>query len=309
VAVPRDPQAREALERRIREKARSFDLRTLVQLLVSEGYARESLLFQGNPEGGATSIVHDIEFRTRPTRTVLVTVNLGLLGDNALLPSYFIQEVEKSRDPDKFYDFIRFFDHRLISNYLAGVFPEDDPVVYPDYRSVQQAILRMSGFASVATLTWVGQAYFPELRVRVQRGAFARSTESHAFRTGESLLDGTGVLGRFYQSDAAGFVLELVAEEETNARGRSWAALVRRRLNERLLPVLAPFRLPLMVRLRVLHHASWARLDRPSAEESGYLGYDRIRGDADDGHSVVLFAGTTGAEPADRPDQPAGQGS
>jgi hypothetical protein len=294
-----DPEARADLERRIRAKARRFDLRVLVRLLLANGYAPESILFQGNPEGGATGIVHDVEFRTRPHRVVLVTVNLGLLGDNSLLPSYFLQEVEKSRDPDRFFDFIRFFDHRLVNNYLYAVYPEDDPFAYPDYGEVQRAFVSMGGFASIATLAWLGQAYFPEFGVNVRRGAFERSTEAHAFRTGEGALDGTSVIGRYYRSDAQGFVLELVAEEETNSRGRSWAALVRKRLRDRLMPVLAPFRIPLMVRLRVLQHASWAKLDFPSQEESGYLGYDRIRGDPDSGHTVVLFAGTTGAEPED----------
>jgi hypothetical protein len=294
--LPRPSLARLDLERRIRRKARRFDLRVLVQLLVRSGYPRESILFQGNPEGGATSIVHDIEFRTRPLQTVLITVNLGFLGDSSLLPSYFVQEVEKSDDPDRFYDFIRFFDHRLVTNYLHGVYPEEDSVVYPDYSAVQRAFLRMGGFASVATLAWLGQVYFPELRVRVERGAFPQSTEMHAFRTGKTPLDGTSVIGRYYKSDAQGFTLVLVAEEETNARGRSWAAIVRKRMTERLLPVLAPFRFPLMVVLRVLRHASWAKLDLPSEEESGYLGYDRIRGDPDSGHTVVLFLGTTGTE-------------
>ena len=296
--APHAQEARAELERRIRANARRFDLRVLVDLLVRRGYPRESILFQGNPEGGAASIVHDVEFLTRPLQTVLVTVNLGMLGDSSLLPSYFVQEVEKSDDPDRFYDFIRFFDHRLVTNYLHGVYPEQDSVVYPDYAAVQRAFLRMGGFASVATLAWVGQVYFPELRVRVERGAFPQSTEMHAFRTGESPLDGTSVIGRYYKSDAQGFTLELVAEEETNTRGRSWAAIVRKRLNERLMPVLAPFRFPLMVRLRVLHHASWAKLDLPSEEESGYLGYDRIRGDPESGHTVVLFLGTTGSDAA-----------
>ncbi len=293
----RDSAARAALEQKISRSARRFDLRTLVKLLEQAGYPRESILFQGNNEGGAASIVHEIEFRIKPLQTVLITVNLGLLGDNGLLPSYFVSAVEKSNDPDRFYDFIRFFDHRLISNYLAAVFPEDDPAVYPDYQAVQRSLLRMGGFGSVATLQWLGQTYFPDLRSYVTRQAFSNATESHSFRTGASALDGTSVIGRAYESDAQGFVLELIAEDETDDRGRSWAAVARKRLDERLMPVLSPFRIPLMIRLRVLRHESWARLDRPSTEESGFLGYDRLRGDAEAGHSVVLFRGITGAQP------------
>ncbi len=291
VLVSNTAAARASFEERVVRRARSFGLKALVDLLVHKGYSREQILFEGNREGGATSLVSAVEFRKGPTPTVLVTVNLGLLGDNTLLPSYFFQEVERSPEVDNFYDFIRFFDHRLIDNYIRAVWPEDDSAVYGDYAFVQRALLRMSGFSSVSSLHWFVQSLFPELPVRVTRGAFADSTTNHACRTGESKLDGTGILGRYYEADAQGFLVELVAEEETDARGQAWATVLRERLRRRLLPVLAPFRIPIAIRLRVLTHASWARVEAPSAAARGYLGYDRIRGNASSGHSVVLWRG------------------
>jgi hypothetical protein len=293
--APLAAERRAEFEAKVSERARRFGLKALLDLLAARGYARESILFQGNPEGSATSLVHAVEFpAARGGPRVLITVNLGLLGDNSLLPSYFLREIEYSRDPERFYDFIRFFDHRLIENHVRAVWPEDDTRVYGDYAFMQRALLQFAGFSSVSSLHWFVQLLFPELRVRVSRGAFAAATSSHAFRTGQSRLDGSSVIGRLYESEAQGFLVELVTEEEIDDRGRSWANVLRDRIAQRVMPVLGPFRIPLAIVLRVLSHASWARLEADHGSSEGYLGYDRIRADSESGHSVVLFRGITG---------------
>ena len=282
-----------AFEERVRQNARRFELKPLIDLLVAHGYHRDQLMFESNREGGATSLVHSIEFRERGAG-VLITVNLGLLGDNSLLPSYFIREIEGSRDPQRFYDFIRFFDHRLIENHIRASWPEDDPAVYGDYPLLCNAVLKLVGLDSVSSLHWLMQLLFPELRVRVKRGAFTDSTSSHACRTGISRLDGSSVIGRMYETEAQGFLVDLITDEEAYDHRRTWAAVVRARLGDRCLPVLAPFRLPLRVVLTVLSHASWARLESAQAETTGYLGYDRISAKTDSRHSVVIFNGVPG---------------
>lgn len=288
------PEADPAFEERVRSKARSFELKPLIDLLLARGYRREQLLFESNREGGATSLVHAVEFRQGAGASILITVNLGLLGDNATLPSYMLREVENSKDPQRFYDFIRFFDHRLIENYVRAAWPEDDPAVYGDYALLCNAVLKLVGLDSISSLHWFMQAMFPELRVSVQRGDFLAVTTSHACRTGISRLDGSSVIGRIYESEAQGFLVELVTEEESYDNHRTWAAVVRSRLKDRCFPVLAPFRLPMRVVLTVLSHASWARLEGNLVKATGYLGYDRIRATTDSRHSVVIFSGTTG---------------
>jgi hypothetical protein len=282
-----------AFEERVRREVRKFALKPLIDLLVAHGYRREQLLFESNREGSATSLVHAIEFGSGGA-DVLITVNLGLLGDNGLLPSYFIREVEHSRDAQRFYDFIRFFDHRLIENFVRASWPEDDPDVYGDYTLLCRAVLKLVGLDSVSSLHWFVQHLFPELGVRVTRGAFPSSTQSHACRTGISKLDGSSVIGRVYETEAQGFLIELVTDEEAYDHKRTWAAVVRARLNERCLPVLEPFRLPVRVVLTVLSHASWARLESANAETTGYLGYDRVMAKTESRHSVVIWSGVPG---------------
>lgn len=292
--------ARPLFEERVTRTARAFELKPLLDLLRKYGYRRDQLLFESNREGGATAIVQAIEFRrSGGTTSVLITVNLGLLGDNALLPSYFMREVEKTHDPQPFYDFVRFFDHQLIQNYLRATWPEDDATVYGDFGLVHRAVLNLAGCGSVSSLHWFTQLVFPELRVRVTRDTFAAATSSHACRAGISVLDGSSVIGRVYETESQGFLVELITEDEQYDAEHTWAGVIRKRLLERYLPVLAPFRPSVLVVLVVLSHASWARIETAPDEATGYLGYDRIRGKPDTRHRVVLFSGVAGEADTD----------
>jgi hypothetical protein len=297
--LPTNDAAR-SFEERVMRQARSFDLRPLVELLLSHGYRHEELLFESAHERSSGGVIDAVQFLEKPIRTVRITVNVGLLGDSTLLPSYFFQVVERGPDPERFYDFIRFFDHKLIERYFYAAYPELDKGVYRDFHGVERSLTRMLGMASVSTLTWLMKLFFPELRVRVERRGFTNTTASHALRTGESRLDGSAVLGRVFESEAAGFVVDLVSEDETDSRGRGWPHIVRARLERDLMPILAPHRVSLVLRLRVLFHASWVRMGRSesSGRADGYLGFERLRGDAEEGHTIVIYRGVTGENAA-----------
>nr|PZN19147.1 MAG: hypothetical protein DIU78_21545 [Pseudomonadota bacterium] len=304
--------AASAIEVRIMREAQRFDLGPLLDVLAELGYSRDEILFEGALYGRSPSIVQAVRFRQRPVRTAIVTVHLGLLGDNTLLPSYFYHVAERSPDPARFYDFLRFFDHQLIENFVRAIYPEVGEThpdaapgepgaaapptggVFGDFRAVLKTFFRMAGPGSLSTLHWVTQLYFPEFRVRVRRSRFENATDSHACRTGDSRLDGSGILGRSYVAESPGFVVDLIAEDEVDLSGREQADIVRERLETRFLPLLAPFSLALTVRLIVLWHSSFAYVDDPHAEDKSFLGYNRLRGPREVRHTTVLYRGITG---------------
>ncbi len=277
-------------EQAVVAKAQRFDLLALLSLLMSRGYAREQIVFESNAESSASeALVQAVRFKSVPSPTVTITLNFGLLAQDSLLPSYFFQVAEA--DPERFAAFIRFFDHELIDTFVAAVAPHLPGGLYRDYARVKRSYFRMLGVGSASTLHWLMAAYFPELRVLVSRAALRDSTTSHGFRAGMSSLDGTGILGQRYDTDAQGFGVRLFAEDETNDDGHTWAHVVRDRLRRAVLPLLQAFNVPLVVDLTVLSHASWASLD-----QQGYLGYERIRGDEEAGHRIVIFRGMTGVD-------------
>jgi hypothetical protein len=284
------------IEEQISTRAREFELGPLMRLLAEQGYRDpEQLLFESNPETvSSPALVEAVTFLP-PTpdspssdRRVVVTLNLGLLGSNGLLPSYFLEIAEQSPEPAAFFNFVRFFDHWLLEGLLRALYPERDRAMVGDWEQVKGYYFGMMGVGSVTTLQWLFQQHFPELRVCVTRDAFRNTTESHGLRTGISLLDGTAVLGSVYESDASGFLVELHSEEELDSKGEAWAHEVQRRFTQTLLPLLAPSRLHLEVVLTVMPHASWATLSK-----QGYLGYERLRGSAEQGHRMAVFQGNT----------------
>ncbi|HET9953271.1 MAG TPA: hypothetical protein VFQ61_02140 [Polyangiaceae bacterium] len=291
------------LERRIVAEAQRFELAPLLAVLQDAEYSRDDVLFESEPEGRSPGVVRAVRFVKRPIRCAIVTVQFGLLGDNTLLPSYFFRLLEQSPNPARFYDFLRFFDHKLIENFFAALHPElvdetttQSESVFVDYRNLVATFLQMATPGSLSTLHWLFQLYFPEFGVRVSRQAFADATDSHACEVGRSSLDGSGVLGRTYVTEMAGFLVDLVVEDEVDSSGREQADIVLWRLRNRVLPRLAEFRLALTVRLVVLWHASAAHVDDPRAMDKSFLGYNRLRGNRpkpEVRHTTLMYRGRT----------------
>lgn len=276
-------------ERLVREAMR-FDLRPLLDVLRDHGYGRDSIMFEGSSEDAASpGIIEAIRFPDKPAGTVIITLNLGLLAEGTLLPAYFFDVIQSSPRSAAFYDFLRFFDHRLVENYLWGIYPEDPGGPFGDYGRLLASYFRMLGPGSTSTLSWLFQRYFPDFPVRVWRREFPSDTAAHAMMMGMSKLDGTGVLGKIYPSESAGFVVELTVEYETDHYGRPWADVVLQRFRDRLLPLIEPHRIPLALRLRVLWHTGYAKIEDPRKQTKGRLGYDRIRDKQPSPHTILLY--------------------
>lgn len=295
------------IEARIVARARDFDLGPLLRLLEAEGYPSERIFFESNPELVASpALVAAVTFHHSPVRRVVVTLNLGLLGANSLLPSYFQHVADQMADPEVFYDFIRFFDHRLLEHFVRSIYPERDTALVGDWERTKSFYFRMLGLGSTATLQWLFQLHFPELRVWVSRKSFRSVSLGEDLRSGSSVLDGSSVLGSAYESETPGFQVDLLAEEDADPRAEGWPLVVDRRFREVLLPLLAPSRLHLEVGLTVASQNVFARLS-----EHSYLGYERLQGDGAMGHRMVIFLGDTSGPtrpppPEPKPERPAG---
>jgi hypothetical protein len=240
-------------------------------------------------DAASPGIVEAIHFPEKPAHSVIVTLNLGLLAEGTLLPAYFFDVIKSAPRSTAFYDFLRFFDHRLVQNYLWGIYPEDPDGALGDHNRLLWSFFRMLGPGSSSTLAWLFQRYFPDFPVHVSRREFPSDTAAHAMMMGSSKLDGTGVLGKIYPSENAGFVVELTAEYETDHYGRLWADIVLERFRARLWPLIESFHIPLALRLRVLWHTGYAKLEDPRKATKGRLGYDRIRDKEPSPHTIMLF--------------------
>lgn len=278
-----------SFERRLTEKARVFEVGPLLRVLDANGYPREKILFEGNPEPVSSSrMVESIRFLADGSKRVVITLNFGLLGQGGLLPDYFFAIAERAENPENFYDFIRFFDHQLMDAFLQATQPTTNPVFWKDWTATKGFYLRMLGLNSISTLTWFFQLNFPELGIRVSRAQHSAKSTSYASRVGFSKLDGTAILGKSYDAVSDGFRVDIFADEQVNARGQSWPRILRERLESRVLPLIREGNIRVQVVLTVAERSKTAQLGR-----HGYLGFERLGAPKKESHSMVLYDGNT----------------
>lgn len=276
-----------AFEAMICAKARDFEIGPLLRVLESRGYTRDKILFEGNPEPVSSSrIVESIRFGSGHEKRVTITLNFGLLGQGGLLPDYFFAIAERSDHADAFYDFIRFFDHQLISAFFEAIDPTANPCYWKDWAATKSFYLRMLGLNSIATLDWYFQLHFPELGIRVSRSAYSTQSTNYASRVGYSKLDGSAILGKSYDSVSDGFRVDFYADEQVNGRGESWPRVLRERLKLEVLPLLHDNNVRVRVVLTVAERSKRAKLGR-----RGYLGFERLGEPKQESHSIVLYDG------------------
>lgn len=274
---------RASLEHTLSRRARHLDLASLMAALDRLGYQPDDIVFRGNPEPDPPrGIVESVKFLPSPGG-VSVTLNLGLGGTHGLLPEYFLEVAEDLPEPEQMYGFLAFFESGLLRSYAHALVPER----HPRWLRLRDAHFQMLGLGSVSTLSWLFQHIFPELEVRVTRSRVPVRTTSHALVLGESLLDGSSVLGASHDVGRAGFNIEIFAEDELNSSGESWWQIARDRVRAQVLPLLRGEEILLHVQLIVEDHASWA-----SVAQETQLGYDRIEG-TPDRHRVWVYRDDT----------------
>lgn len=258
-----------------------------MKLLERMGYPRAQLIFQSNTsEKSSSSVVDSVEFRD--DHRVVVTLNLGLLGAEGLLPTYFIQRASQLDALDELYAFARYFDHGLIGSMVRSLDPEGPRGAYRDIEEMKRSYLRLIGLSSASGMQWLLQRCFPETVVRVQRSLLERIDTGFAAQPGGQ-LDGVGVIGGSYASAAAGLVADLIVEDEVDDRGRPWLSSFEPRLTEKVLPIIAPEATPLEIRLLVLDYRRFAAVaDLPEAHPAR-LGRERVKGREGTPYTIPLY--------------------
>jgi hypothetical protein len=299
--------AREELEVEVARRAPEFDPVALLDLLAHMGYRPEEVLFESNHTAtSAANAIQSVEFRSTPIRHVVVTVNTGLLGTQGVLPSYFKQLLASGSTIDDvaFLEFLHFFDHRLVEGWVKSVYPERDYAIFADWDKTKKSYLNLIGLRSVSALHWLFQLVFPELGVRVERGALTRNVKLDGTRLNYSVLGGDSVLGGWTKVPVPGFVATLFSDDEQTEHGHPWVEEVRRRLDSIVFRAIEDAAMDLRVSLVIRSEKVWAML-----KPTSYLGFDRIRGGTRRNREVLVWNGqvTAGTLCKKRSREPAGQ--
>lgn len=293
---PQPPPTHKQMEQRIRELLHRFDVPALLDALLSMGYREDQIEFMSNPVlTHRAALLEDIEFQRDPPR-VLVLTNYGLLGGQGPIPSYFFELLSEQRD-SSMTEFLWYFDNALLRQRFAGLLPERDRAIVPDFTEVKQLQLALLQLGAPTGMHWLFRLVYPELPVSVRRSIQKRRVRTSGVQMGEAALGNGCAFGGFTQVPVGGIDVRLVCEDWNTPTGQPWAQVAEQRLNRLIIPSLESSDVYLTVTLLFLDRTSFAKL-----APKNYLGYEPIASPPIDDapppvQQVILFQGETGRSP------------
>ncbi|MFL5352442.1 hypothetical protein [Archangium sp.] len=276
------------LEQRIRARIRGFDVPALLELLAASGYGDAEIEYRSHRTTVHQShLVHDIQFIHRPRKRIIITVNMGLLSAQSPLPSFLMRTMDQL-DHDRLERFIGFFDHQLLQECFAGLFPERSGGLLPGWPEAAKDRLRLLRPTSPSTLHWLFYKAFPETELSVRREVRRQRVPAREMRLGASALGEGDSMGGFASIPTGGMEVRIHCDEPFASSGVSWAVEAQRRFQRDLVPLLSESVLMLTVILVLRDQEGFLKLERDS-----HLGYDPLHGAPIQTQQVLLFSGDT----------------
>ena len=276
------------LEQRIRERIRGFDIPALLDVLAASGYGDAEIEYRSHRTTVHQShLVHDIQFIHRPSKRIIITVNMGLLSAQSPLPSFMMRTLEQF-DHERFERFIGFFDHLLLEECFSGLFPERNAALLPGWLEAGKDRLRLLRAPSPSTLHWLFLKIYPEAELSVRREVRRQRVAAREMRLGASALGEGDAMGGFASIPTGGMEVKIFCDEPLSSSGVSWAVEARRRFDANLAPLLSESVLMLTVILVLRDQEGVLRIERDS-----HLGYDPLQGAPVQTQQVLLFSGDT----------------
>lgn len=170
------------IEQYIHEHIWAFDLQALMRVLQYYGY--HEIWFRSHDNlTSEPRLIEAIEFIDVPDatewhepslsetsqehKTVILTLNMGLLGPQSPLPSYTRQLRDTLMDKvEEFNYFIGFFDHWLIQYLVQQLYPELNASCFGHWQGYQARMLQLKNLTSRRGLHMLFDYVFPECEVR-----------------------------------------------------------------------------------------------------------------------------------------------
>lgn len=276
------------LQKKIHKQLHRFELFALLDLLEYMGYENHEILFKCNfSMVSEAHFVHSIEFVNHPRDRVVINVNYGLLTGQSPLPSYFFKMIDTAYvEEDPFVDFLDFFNHFIVRNYVMSLRPERDLQLYPDWLGTKRCYLDMASISSTTTLKWLFDTIFPELDVSVSYSRLVENLTIDTITMGHTVLGSSAVFGSRSNIPVTGYQVTIYCEEEFRKSGQAWARVIENRLDNLVFPLLKDSEIYLRIYQIIRSQKSEATLG-----PSSYLGYDKIPGGRKQQRRIVLFEG------------------
>jgi len=279
------------LEKNVSRRIHEFDIISLLHLLMEMNYSPEEIRFRShNSICSQSGLIHDILFQHEPVREAVITMNMGLLGVQSPLPSYFRKKMENEEaDKGSLADFIGYFDHHLIRDYICNIYPEINNFFYPHWELTKRRYLHILSLKSIGTLHWLFKKVFPEIGVQVENTVLSSNVQTRPVLLGKTTLGSDAVFGNKTSVPINGRRITFYSEEEMTDTQVPWPREIKNRLINLVFPVLQPMGIDLEILLVLKSQKRWVRLHAET-----YLGYDRIQSGEESYRRVRIFRGHIG---------------
>lgn len=277
-----------AMEALISRHVGRFAPINLLNLLIHIGYRMEQIFFCSNFSACSQSrLIESVKFHSDPGKKVVITLNLGLLSGQSLLPSYLFKLVQDGTiDEEHFAEFFGYFDDRLLRRFLLAIYPECDETIDPGWETRKRIALKTLKLDSIVSLHWLTQLVFPELRVRVEKVMLERSIDLGAPVLGKSQLGYQNVIGKIKKFPVPGKRITLTADEADFHKDLPWPHEIESRLHELMFPIFEGMELDLEIWLIIRNQSGWLSLN-----QSSYLGYESVISDNPQFQTIRIFSG------------------
>jgi hypothetical protein len=266
-----------------------FDPKSILILLTYLGYDLDEILFCSHFTYSSQSrLIEQIEFQKNPKK-VIITLNLGLLGGQSLLPDYFFKLVDNGTiNAHKFIQFIGYFDDRLLRSLFFAIYPEFDETTFQSWEVRKRNALHTLRLNSTSTLHWLFQLVFPELQVRVEKCTLQKTFDLGSPILGKSHLGFQSILGKIKKVPVLGMRIRLITDEDSFNNKEPWPCEIERRFEKLIRPIFINSELHLEIWLIIRTQSTWLSL-----KPNSYLGYENIQGgDKFQFRQIRIFSGS-----------------
>lgn len=276
----------EDVRQKICSNIKSFDLCALLKVLHSYGYTHDTIYFLSNSiPVSYTSLCEDIHFNDE-ARQVTITLNIGLLGANTLIPS-FIQRLVDLEDinGEQFLRFLNFFNHQLINTLVRLSMPDLNDGFFMNWKYAKLQYLKLLGFESVSTLWFLMKISFPDLVVEVKKDPQVMRLHTSSLTLGKDVLGPNSYLGTRFKQMLSSFKITFTTESEESELGTPWPVEIKRQLSELIFPLLRGTDLHFSIFLVIKNKCNYLTLSSKS-----FLGFERM-GKSKKAFQLLIFHG------------------
>lgn len=220
-----------ALQKKIEENIKRFDVCTLIKLLKNAGYENKDIYFQSSASLSSSAALCEGIFFSDSALKVTIILNMGLLSSNSPLPSFFRKKMDSGNiNSTLFSRFLDFFDHHLIKNLLMMSMPDFEHSFFPKWRETQREYLKFLDLNSISTLEHLFKNCFPELVVRAVKFPRVFRQNCFSFTLGSTPLGIQSYLGKKIEQTVPSFKFILIGEDTHTELGVPWPLEIKKRL-------------------------------------------------------------------------------